>query len=404
MVKFSRILIAVMFILSAIAKLLSLEFFDQLIAEFFLGKTYYENIDSMFFTQLFARILIVGELILGMAVLQNHLLKKVVLPSILAILILFTAHLIFTGFQTKFIGGNCGCFGDIIPLDNFESIVKNIVVLFLALFVYYKHNESQRFDSWVPSIVLGVVSFGVLWLTIRDFHQDNRIDNSPQLVDTNLPLVLHDSLNVITPQSKVRLITLDSNDSVDKSSNVKSNPQVISPVNVTEVPQIENSKKDITVLNSFSSLLSKYTDFSGKSNVQLNKGHKLVCLYSLTCGHCQQAYKELYQMDRSGKLPDMYLICYGQQFDKFYFFNQGGGEKPNILLTDKHEFDILMKGESFPKILDMKDGKILQKWDISTYNKESVATYYNIELNKSEKVEKLNSITTDEEEEYNPFK
>lgn len=397
MVKSARILIAVMFILSAIAKLLSLEFFDQLVAEVFFGKAYYEHIDSLFYTQLLARVLIVGELVLGMAVLQNHLLKKLVLPLIMAMFVVFTAHLTYAGIQTKFIGGNCGCFGDIIPLDNFESIVKNILGMLLVAFVYYKHTDRQSFESWVPPVALGLVTFGVLWLTIRDF--DKPVLSEEVNVEISgvkdIPVLNVDTLETVVDSTKEVLDLEGINDE---------NKEVI----ITELAQKEQIAApiiidDSPVVNEFSLLLDKYTDFTGKSNVKLNKGHKLVCIYSLTCSHCQQAYKELYQLDKSGKLPEMYLICYGKEFDKFYFFNQGGGEKPHILVTDKHEFDILMQGESFPKILDMQDGKILQKWDIASYEKQKVADYFNVTIDKATKVDDPSSITI-EEEVFDPFK
>jgi hypothetical protein len=38
----------------------------------------------------------------------------------------------------------------------------------------------------------------------------------------------------------------------------------------------------------------------------------------------------------------------------------------------------MLEGESFPRILHMKDGKILQTWNIDTYKKEAFMKYFNI--------------------------
>ena len=60
------------------------------------------------------------------------------------ILIAFTAHLIYMGFQKGFIGGNCGCFGDLIPMDNFESIIKNVISILLVAYVQRFYNKHQN--------------------------------------------------------------------------------------------------------------------------------------------------------------------------------------------------------------------------------------------------------------------
>ncbi len=411
MTKIARILIACMFILSAMAKLLSLPFFDQMVSEFFLGKVYYEHITGMFFSQVFSRVLIAGELILGVAILQNRLLKKVVLPAIMLMLTIFTSHLFYMGFKHGFVGSNCGCFGDVIPFNNLESIIKNIIAMMLVAYVYFNHFDLEEFNTSLAPILLGIVTLFVTMITpIKQYSSlrnietpltpiitiPNHTDSTTSIVDTSL-IIKKDS-NVVINQKDSSIKPKTTIDSIEIAKR-KITQDSLSKVklNQEKITRIEKKSK-------MYDLLDQYTKFEGKKRVNLNRGHKLICLYSLTCSHCQASYKDLYAMKED--LPDMYLLCYGQEFDKFYFFTQAGGEQPHLLLNSKQEFDILMGGKSFPRILEMKNGKILKEWDMASYSKESVAKRFNVDLSNQKTNEDNNSGIDDSDNGggFNPFK
>lgn len=173
LVKISRLLIAILFIFSAITKLLSLPFFDGLVAELLIGKDYYNHASALWYTQALTRILISAELLLGLAVLQEGFLRKIIMPAIQLMLALFTIHLFYDSLtqENGFIDGNCGCFGDIIPMNNLESIIKNGIAMLLGLVVWkhHKRHPHHRFDSWVVPITIGFVCLVTLWLTIKDY-------------------------------------------------------------------------------------------------------------------------------------------------------------------------------------------------------------------------------------------
>ena len=175
LVKVSRILLATLFIFSAITKLLSLPFFDGLVAELLIGKDYYNHSDALWYTQVLTRVLISAELVLGIAVLQESFLKKIIIPAIEIMLLLFTLHLFYESLthENGFIDGNCGCFGDIIPMNNLESIIKNVVAMLLGFVVWknHKRHPHHRFASWTISVTVGLVCLITLWLTIKDYAQ-----------------------------------------------------------------------------------------------------------------------------------------------------------------------------------------------------------------------------------------
>lgn len=187
LVKISRLLIAILFIFSAITKLLSLPFFDGLVAELLIGKDYYNHSDALWYTQVLTRVLISAELVLGLAVLQEYFLKKIIIPAIQTMLLLFTIHLFYESLthENGFIDGNCGCFGDIIPMNNLESIIKNVFAMLLGAFVWksHKHHPHHRFASWSISVTVGLVCLVTLWLTIKDYSIKEVATTSTEIVD-----------------------------------------------------------------------------------------------------------------------------------------------------------------------------------------------------------------------------
>lgn len=204
LVKLGRLILSVLFIFSAISKLLSLAFFDGLVAELFIGKDYYDHADALWYTQVFTRVIISGELLLGLAVLQETLLKKVILPVIQLILLAFTIHLFYVGFTVGFIGENCGCFGDLVPMDNLESIIKNVIAMVIGLYVWKFHTDTatMRFPTSLPSIVGGVVCLMTLWLTIKDYSPAPTIA-LPNTVETLVPEESTIEKGVILQKQKV---------------------------------------------------------------------------------------------------------------------------------------------------------------------------------------------------------
>lgn len=187
LVKISRLLLAILFIFSAITKLLSLPFFDGLVAELLIGKDYYNHADALWYTQALTRILISAELVLGLAVLQESFLKKIIIPAIEVMLVLFTLHLFYESFthENGFTDGNCGCFGDIIPMNNLESIIKNVIAMILGVIVWKNHKEHpyHQFSSWIVATTVGLVCLITLWLTIKDYSVNTVVTTPSEIVE-----------------------------------------------------------------------------------------------------------------------------------------------------------------------------------------------------------------------------
>ena len=78
LVKTGRLILSVLFIFSGISKLLSLPFFDGMVAELFIGTDFYNYPNEMWYSQMFTRLIISGEILLGAAMLQERYFKSII--------------------------------------------------------------------------------------------------------------------------------------------------------------------------------------------------------------------------------------------------------------------------------------------------------------------------------------
>ena len=107
-----------MFIIAAILKLISIDSFEIYIYSF--------GLLNFLFTTIFSRLLIVGELLIGLMFIFK-MKYKLVWRTTLIIQILFTLFLIYVMIFRN--DDNCHCFGDLIELSPLESIIKNVAII-----------------------------------------------------------------------------------------------------------------------------------------------------------------------------------------------------------------------------------------------------------------------------------
>jgi uncharacterized membrane protein YphA (DoxX/SURF4 family) len=148
-----RLLLGVTFVASAVLKLFPIEAFDARILETapFLGWT---------FSMIIARLIIACELALGIFIIAGLWLRRVVYPLTLTMLGIFTGIVIYSLIR---FGNepNCGCFGELLPFSNVESLLKNIVFIALTVFLYYRSKPHTLKFWWIGVIVLGLAIFTV---------------------------------------------------------------------------------------------------------------------------------------------------------------------------------------------------------------------------------------------------
>ena len=81
LLKIGRLILSFLFIFGAVSKLISMPFFDGMVAELLLGENYFDNANGMLWVQWLTRILVAAELVLGFALLQNKWFKNLTLKE-----------------------------------------------------------------------------------------------------------------------------------------------------------------------------------------------------------------------------------------------------------------------------------------------------------------------------------
>jgi uncharacterized membrane protein YphA (DoxX/SURF4 family) len=144
------------FIFSAISKIPTLEQFGWTIVETtFLNWT---------MAEWFTRILIGFEFFLGILFIIHFKIKKIAIPFSIALLTAFTLYL-FLVIKQYGASGNCGCFGEYIPMTPLQSIFKNvgmIVILAVMQFIQYEWNFKWK-NLLTIFLLLGSILIPILF-------------------------------------------------------------------------------------------------------------------------------------------------------------------------------------------------------------------------------------------------
>jgi hypothetical protein len=150
----ARYFIAIVFIFSAVTKLIGMGVFEiSLIDQ---GITQ----DRMIAGYL-TRLLIGFEIFLGVSFFLPFLLRRAIIPLTLFTLAGFTMYLFYFQFFRADMH-DCGCFGEMIKMTPFESILKNLALLIIVFFIYgyYKTENTQ----WIPSGIVYVICAALIMI------------------------------------------------------------------------------------------------------------------------------------------------------------------------------------------------------------------------------------------------
>jgi hypothetical protein len=387
-VQTSRIILSFLFVFGAISKLISMPFFDGMVAELILGADYFNQPKGMLIVQWLTRILVALELWIGIVLLQNKGFKRITLPLTLITLLLFTIHLFYESLKKEngFIEGNCGCFGDVLPMNNLESIIKNGIGIILAIYVWLKY-KGQSFQSWMSSLFVGLVTLFTLSFGVKSYQNSPEIQNSET---SNTPLLdtTNQSITMFNNQENIDIDSTSDQILEEETPIAKSETKTTSKVMVTTTTSENNTSISIQEKPQSTLGLLNYYVPDLKNHLQKNDT-TLVCLFSMTCSHCQEVYRDLSSMRSSKKLPPIYLVNYGSEYEQNYFFIQAGNkDDPHYRIDGFTIFKRLLEGKTYPRILCVSQGKIIKEWDVDSYQKENFMNHFGIRKIKKEEQKK----------------
>lgn len=115
--------------------------------------------------QVLSRLLIAAEFSIALLLLLPFYLKKIVIPGTILLLAAFSIHLTI---QT--IGGdtsNCGCFGSLIEMTPFESLIKNILTIAILILpiTIFKENLKDKPNIY-PVLGVGAIMVGLMFVLV----------------------------------------------------------------------------------------------------------------------------------------------------------------------------------------------------------------------------------------------
>lgn len=147
-----KVLLGIMFIVSAILKVVDMDKFEVYI--------YSYHFFSLNFSFLVARAAIIAEFVLGIGLISNCL-HKLMWWGSMAMLAGYTVLLIYAYFIGR--TDSCHCFGELLPFNPWQSILKNLVLMALFALCYKARNYRFR-GQWLALVGVTIVSTVALFL------------------------------------------------------------------------------------------------------------------------------------------------------------------------------------------------------------------------------------------------
>ena len=332
-----RIVISILFLLSAVAKLYPSPYFA---ISTFEVKQLYPLGFSEGFAPYFSRILIGIEFALGISILLKDYLKKITIPATILLLAVFIIHLTYTTLLSGN-SGNCGCFGELIPMTPVEAIIKNIIAIGLLIWLFKLLPADGKSNFWLlKSVGLGCVL--ALFMVAPMKSSTTTIDNSNFTEEENIGTVIDTSFSTVLPTIEKAI------DSVNK---IKEEVKIDEPT----------AKK------------------SGFANFfpNIDKDKKILCFFAPGCDHCQETAKQLTEMKRKDKsFPEVHIIFMDEEVDKIPDFFTIAGKKYPYQIVDVISFwNVLGNSRDTPGVKFLWNGNEIKFYDGINENKFNGAEF-----------------------------
>lgn len=322
-----RIVVAVLFIVSAIAKLYPSPYFA---ISTFEVKQLYPMGFSPEVAVFFSRTLIGIEMALGLLLLQNHWLKRFIIPATIALLVVFIGHLSYETFISGN-SGNCGCFGELIPMTPVEAIIKNVIAVGLLGYLNRllpKGSDAPNF--WVLTTVLFASILGIFMMApIQPPAPEFTVSQPTVVPQDTTPVAIDTPDTIAAPVAKTKVDTLAT----------------------AKVVQVPKEPKKVS---------------SGYANLfpTIDQGKKILCYFVPGCDHCREAAKELTQMRKTNpSMPPISIIFMNEEADLIpKFFEETGATYPYQIIEIIPFWNQLGRGKDTPGVKYLWNGNEVKYW------------------------------------------
>lgn len=339
-----RIIISGLFILSAVAKLFPIWAFEKQLVDL--------GIVDWCLAPYLSRLIIALETAIAIAILQKHYLKSIVIPLTLLLITAFCIHLGIQMYQNGATNGNCGCFGQLIPMTPLEAFIKNIITIALLIYLYKNSQDKEKGQNkFIYLLFIYFLSAFLIFFFFPFCPCDKKTDKAQNI----LPIVIPDSLYTVG-DTAIQPIKDSSDKLISKDTSIKNKSTIKDTVNISvvkvEEPRLTQSK------------FAAYTEFSGKK-VSLDQGKKIVCLFVPGCDHCRDAAKEIVDLSKTHKLPPVYILFMNEETFKIpEFFKEVKRYFPYYVIDDIPTFfKLLGNNATTPGITYLWNGNAIKSYE-----------------------------------------
>ena len=334
-----RILLSVLFLLSALAKIWGSPYFAITTFE-------YKQLLPMGFGETtamyFSRILIGCEFALGFLLLQPHYFKRLVLPVSFLMLLVFCIHLTYS-IATTGNKGSCGCFGELLPMTPLEAIIKNVIAMVMMGFVY-KMMEEDKSKSNFP-ILLSVTFASILGIFM--LAPMKAVAQSSEGETTQKVISVPDE-DPVTPENGGTTSSVNDPKSTDAKGTDSQKGQ--------DGAKPEDKKKEDAPAAKKSGFASIFPD--------VDSDKKLLCFFAPGCEHCQQAAKDITEMKKTiPGFPDVRIVFMDEEAERIPEFFEFAGTKYTYTVMDIGKFWQTIGNRDTPGVFYIWNGNVVKVYD-----------------------------------------
>lgn len=340
----ARIVVSILFLVSAVSKMFPLWMFEKQLVDL--------GICGWCDAPYFSRLLIALEVAIGIAILQRHFIKRFVIPVTAFLLVAFCVHLSIEMVKHGAMNGNCGCFGQLIPMTPLEAVIKNVLTLGILVYIYRTTEEYEKGQNrfMVPMFIYSVSAFGMFAVFPFCPCEEETEQTTEIIGENNVPSVD------------------DQQDTLVQSYSADTTTAVALAADTTSGAKVEEAQP--------AKVKSRFSEFKtiGGKKVNLDEGKKLVCFFAPGCDHCRETAKELKALAAKLKLPDTYIIFMDEEaFLIPEFLKETGFNKPYQVIDIPKFWTVLGSNASTPGLFYLWNGNIIKSFEGIEGNKFDAA-------------------------------
>jgi hypothetical protein len=316
-----------------------------------------------------ARLIIALELALGIAFLQSNYLRRIVIPATAFLLIAFCVHLSIVIYTQGANSGNCGCFGQLIPMTPLEALIKNILTLAILAYMYIAYKEKEKSKN---NILILVILYLVCNLAIFIFYpfcpcSSSKTDEMELIV--TLPKDTSETIIKDSIKTDALMANPAKKDEVQKNISTPAKNIVLDTVTKINPPIV---KGDALCMIKKVSAYAPFRKYNDGSVVDLDDGRKIVTLFSLECEHCMETARKIGELSKKRKLPPVYFLFWGSEDQVENFFKVAQCRFPYKIIDPSTFFQLLGSAPSPPKVSFLCNGNTIAEFDNSSFSIEKL--------------------------------